>query len=42
MIRWIPINAAKLERKTFDAAHEGMQNGWTRTLDQLNDYLRKA
>jgi uncharacterized protein YndB with AHSA1/START domain len=41
-IRWIPINATESERKTFDAAHEGMQNGWTGTLDQLAVYLQEA
>ena len=30
------------ERKTFEAGHESMQQGWTGTLDQLTDYLAKA
>jgi uncharacterized protein YndB with AHSA1/START domain len=31
-----------LDAKTFAAAQEGMQNGWTGTLDQLAEYLRRA
>jgi uncharacterized protein YndB with AHSA1/START domain len=41
-IHWVPINAIESERKTFAAAHEGMQNGWTGTLDQLAEYLRST
>jgi uncharacterized protein YndB with AHSA1/START domain len=38
-VRWIPINATEEERKTFDAAQEGMKQGWTGTFDQLAAYL---
>jgi uncharacterized protein YndB with AHSA1/START domain len=41
-VRWVPINATEEERKTFDAAHEGMKQGWTGTFDQLAEYLAKA
>jgi uncharacterized protein YndB with AHSA1/START domain len=41
-VRWVPINATEEERKTFDAAHEGMKQGWTGTFDQLAAYLAKA
>jgi uncharacterized protein YndB with AHSA1/START domain len=39
VIRWIPIYANELERKTFDDAHVSMQQGWTGTLDRLQEYL---
>ena len=35
----VPINATEAERKTFDAAHEGMRGGWGGTLDQLAEFL---
>ncbi len=41
-VRWVPINATEEERKTFDAAHEGMKQGWTGTFDQLAAYLVKV
>lgn len=41
-IRWPPLNATEEERKTFEAGHESMQQGWTGTLDQLAEYLAKA
>jgi uncharacterized protein YndB with AHSA1/START domain len=41
-IKWVPLNADETERKTFDAARPGMQQGWTGTLDQLAEYLAMA
>lgn len=41
-IEWTPLNPTEDERKTFDAAHDGMIQGWTGTLDQLTEYLAKA
>ncbi len=41
-IRWLPFNATEEERKTFDAAHEAMKQGWSGTFDQLAAYLSKA
>jgi uncharacterized protein YndB with AHSA1/START domain len=41
-IKWTPYNATEEERKTFDAAHGGMTQGWTGTLDQLAEYLAKV
>src|SRR5262249_8076900 len=41
-IRWAPINATEEERRTFDAGHEGMTQGFTGTFDQLAAYLAKA
>lgn len=39
VIRWIPLHATELERKTFDDGHGSMQQGWTGTLDRLQEYL---
>ena len=41
-IQWIPLNPTEAERKTFEAGHDSMQQGWTGTLDQLAAYLAKA
>jgi len=41
-VHWVPFNATEEERKTFDAAHDGMKQGWTGTFDQLVAYLAKA
>jgi uncharacterized protein YndB with AHSA1/START domain len=40
-IRWSPHNATDDERKTFDAGHDGMRQGWGGTLEQLTAYLAK-
>jgi uncharacterized protein YndB with AHSA1/START domain len=40
-VEWTPLNATEDERKTFDAAHEGMKQGWSGTFDQLAAYLAK-
>lgn len=39
---WIAHNATELERKTFDAGQESMQEDWTGTFEQLSDYLPKC
>ena len=41
-VHWTPWNATEEEIKTFDAAHEGMKQGWTGTFEQLAAYLAKA
>ena len=41
-IRWSPYNANEAERKTFEDGRQGMYQGWTGTLDQLDDYLGRA
>ncbi len=38
-IEWSPYRATDEERRTFDAAHGGMQQGWTGTFEQLQAYL---
>lgn len=40
-VRWEPVNPADEERKTFDAAHEGMNQGWGGSFDQLAAYLAR-
>lgn len=40
-IKWVPINPTDVERKTFEDGMEGMKKGWTGTLDQLADYLKR-
>jgi len=41
-VHWTPLNATEEELKTFNAAHDGMKQGWTGTFDQLTAYLAKA
>jgi uncharacterized protein YndB with AHSA1/START domain len=41
-VRWSPHNATDEERKTFDAGHDSMRQGWGGTLDQLEGYLAKT
>ena len=41
-LRWSPHGANETERRTFDAAQEGMNQGWNGTLDQLESYLAAA
>jgi uncharacterized protein YndB with AHSA1/START domain len=38
-IKWSPINASEEEIKTFADGMASMQQGWTGTLDQLEEYL---
>ena len=40
-LRWTPLDATEEEQKTFAAAHDIMQGGWTGTFDQLGDYLAR-
>jgi uncharacterized protein YndB with AHSA1/START domain len=38
-LRWSPLNATAEEQKTFGAAHEGMNGGWSGTFGRLDTYL---
>ena len=38
-VRWIPVEATALERKTFEDGRDGMQQGWSGTFEQLEAYL---
>jgi len=41
-LRWAAHNATDIERKTFDAGHAGMTQGWGGTFAQLEQYLAKT
>jgi uncharacterized protein YndB with AHSA1/START domain len=41
-VRWAPHEATDEERKTFDAGHDSMTQGWGGTMDQLAGYLATA
>jgi uncharacterized protein YndB with AHSA1/START domain len=41
-LRWVPIDATEEERKIFDSNHDSMNQGWSGTMEQLNEYLAKA
>lgn len=38
-VRWIPVEATALERKTFEDGRDSMKQGWTGTFEQLEAYL---
>lgn len=40
-VRWEPIDPTDEERSTFDGGHESMRQGWTGTLDQLEEFLTR-
>ncbi len=40
-VRWSPLEPTAEERKTFDASHDGMRQGWSGTFDQLARYLER-
>lgn len=39
-IQWSPVDATETERNTFNAAMSGMNQGWSGSLDQLQQYLQ--
>jgi uncharacterized protein YndB with AHSA1/START domain len=39
---WTPLEATEDEQKTFAAAHDSMQGGWTGTFDQLAAHLARV
>jgi uncharacterized protein YndB with AHSA1/START domain len=41
-LRWSPINATAQEQQTFDAARDGMTQGWSGTFERLDAYLAAA
>jgi len=41
-VRWVPHEATEEERKTFDAGHNSMTQGWSGTMEQLQAYLATA
>jgi uncharacterized protein YndB with AHSA1/START domain len=41
-LEWALLNPTDEEIKTFDAARDGMTQGWAATFAQLDEYLAKA
>lgn len=41
-VKWEALNAGAGERQRFDAGHDSMRQGWTGTMEQLQEYLRQA
>jgi uncharacterized protein YndB with AHSA1/START domain len=41
-IQWQPIEASEAEIRTFDQGRPSMTGGWTGTLEQLTECLRKG
>ena len=41
-LEWEPWNATEEELQTFDKARPGMDQGWSGTFEQLDNYLAKA
>jgi uncharacterized protein YndB with AHSA1/START domain len=41
-LRWSPYEATDEERRTFDAARDGMRGGWGGTFERLDAYLASA
>jgi uncharacterized protein YndB with AHSA1/START domain len=41
-VQWTPHEATEAERKTFDEGRDSMKQGWTGTMDQFADYLKRA
>jgi uncharacterized protein YndB with AHSA1/START domain len=40
-VEWLPLNATPVEQKTFNQGHESMRNGWSGTLEKLEQYLNE-
>lgn len=40
-VHWTPLNATEEERKAFDAGQASMNQGWSGTFEQLEQYLAK-
>jgi hypothetical protein len=41
-VRWAAHNATPEEQKVFDTSHDGMIQGWSGTMEQLEAYLAKT
>lgn len=41
-VEWLPINANEKEIRTFDLSHDDMNQGWSGSFDQLEEYLREV
>ena len=40
-IEWSPIDPTDEERKTFEEGRDGMNQGWSGTMERLEEYLAK-
>lgn len=40
-VQWAPLNPTADEQKTFDSAHDGMNQGWGGSFEQLAEYLAR-
>lgn len=38
-VRWSALNATAAEQAAFDAGHEGMNQGWSGTMELLEEYI---
>ena len=41
-VKWVAFNATDVERRTFEDGRDSMRQGWTGTLDNLEEFLRSA
>jgi uncharacterized protein YndB with AHSA1/START domain len=41
-VEWIPIKPSPEETKTFAEGHDSMNQGWSGTFEQLEEYLAKT
>jgi len=42
-VQWVPLDTSTdLERKTFEEGRDSMKMGWTGTMDQFAEYLKKG
>jgi uncharacterized protein YndB with AHSA1/START domain len=41
-LRWAPLDTTPEEQKTFDAAHDGVTQGWDGTFERLSAFLADA
>jgi hypothetical protein len=41
-VQWEAYEATELERKTFQDGMASMQQGWTGTFEQLDNYLKET
>ena len=42
IVNWLPLNPTEEERQVFENMRAGMNQGWSGTFEQLEDYLAKT
>lgn len=40
-VQWVPFEPTDTERRTFDAGHESMRQGWGGTFEQLAEHVAR-